>query len=75
MASHHWLLEHISLSVSIIKSMSRFAHEVYVENQVQQQFSHLDSAFYLDTWPFAAFILVVLKLDMMYQLTQVNQIL
>lgn len=31
-------------------------------------------AFYLDTWPFATPILVVLKPDMIYQLTQANQI-
>lgn len=74
MPPHHWLLGHIPLIVSIIRSMPPSAHGLYVGDQIRQLYPHLDSAFYLDTWPFANPILVVLKPDMMYQLTQANQI-
>lgn len=74
MPPHHWLLGHIPLSVSIIRSMPPSAHGLYVGDQIRQRYPHLDSAFYLDSWPFATPILVVLKPDMMYQLTQANQI-
>jgi cytochrome P450 len=74
MPPHHWLLGHIPFSVSIIRSMPPFAHGLYVGDQIRQRYSHLDSAFYLDAWPFATPILVVLKPDMMFQLTQANQI-
>jgi cytochrome P450 len=74
MPPHHWLLGHIPLSVSIIGSLPPYAHGVYVGDQIRQRYPHLDSAFYLDNWPFATPILIVLKPDMMYQLTQENQI-
>ncbi|KAF7886789.1 uncharacterized protein EAF02_003436 [Botrytis sinoallii] len=74
MPPHHWLLGHIPLSASIIGSLPPYAHGVYVGDQIRQRYPHLDSAFYLDNWPLAAPILVVLKPDMMYQLTQANQI-
>jgi sterigmatocystin biosynthesis cytochrome P450 monooxygenase len=54
--------------------MPPFAHGVYIGDQIRQRYPRLDSTFYLDTWPFASPILVVLKPDMMYQLTQANQI-
>ncbi|KAJ8064075.1 hypothetical protein OCU04_007911 [Sclerotinia nivalis] len=59
---------------SIIDGLPPYAHGVYVGDQIRQRYPHLDSAFYLDNWPLAAPILVVLKPDMMYQLTQANQI-
>ncbi|TGO52386.1 hypothetical protein BCON_0142g00120 [Botryotinia convoluta] len=74
MPPHHWLLGHIPLSASIIGSLPPYAHGVYVGDQIRQRYPHLDSAFYLDNWPLAAPILVVLKPDMMYQLTQASQI-
>ncbi|TGO48511.1 hypothetical protein BOTNAR_0471g00110 [Botryotinia narcissicola] len=74
MPPHYWLLGHIPLSASIIGSLPPYAHGVYVGDQIRQRYSYLDSAFYLDNWPLAAPILVVLKPDMMYQLTQSNQI-
>ncbi|TGO36096.1 hypothetical protein BHYA_0135g00010 [Botrytis hyacinthi] len=74
MSPHHWLLGHIPLSASIIGSLPPYAHGVYFGDQIRQSYPHLDSAFYLDNWPLAAPILVVLKTDMMYQLTQANQI-
>ncbi|KAF7900825.1 hypothetical protein EAF00_003046 [Botryotinia globosa] len=74
MPPHHWLLGHIPLSASIIGSLPPYAHGVYVGDQIRQRYPHLDSALYLDNWPLAAPILVVLKPDMMYQLIQANQI-
>ncbi|APA13955.1 hypothetical protein SS1G_11247 [Sclerotinia sclerotiorum 1980 UF-70] len=74
MPPHHWLLGHIPLSASIIGNLPPYAHGVYIGDQIRQRYPHLDSAFYLDNWPLAAPILVVLKPDMMYQLTQANQI-
>ncbi|KAK6605947.1 AflN/verA/monooxygenase [Botrytis cinerea] len=65
MPPHHWLLGHIPLSASIIGNLPPYAHGVYVGDQIRQRYPHLDSAFYLDNWPLAAPILVVLKPDMM----------
>lgn len=74
MPPHNWLLGHILLSANILRDMPPFAHGVYMGDRIRQMYPHLDSAFYLDTWPFAPLILVVLSPDMMYQLTQANQI-
>ncbi|CAD6443213.1 97c81864-a7ad-48b5-a0f3-37be2d77d538 [Sclerotinia trifoliorum] len=74
MPPHYWSLGHIPLSASIIGNLPPHTHGVYVGDQIRQRYPHLDSAFYLDNWPLASPILVVLKPDMMYQLTQANQI-
>jgi cytochrome P450 len=74
MPPHHWLLGHIPLSASVIGSLPPYAHSVYVGDQIRQRYPHLDSAFYLDNWPFVTLILIVLKPDMIYQLMQENQI-
>ncbi|KAF7882262.1 uncharacterized protein EAF01_011714 [Botrytis porri] len=59
MPLHHWLLEHIPLSASIISNLPPYAHGVYIGDQIRQRYPHLDSAFYLDNWPLAAPILVI----------------
>ena len=74
MPPHHWLFGHIALSASIFRSLPPSAHGVYIGDQIRQRFPHLDDAFYLDTWPFGPLILVLLSPDMMFQLTQANQI-
>lgn len=66
MPPHHWLLGDIPLSVSIIRSMPPFSDGVYIGDQIRQRYPRLDSAFYLDTWPFTTPILVVPKPNMMY---------
>ena len=74
MPPHHWLLGHVALSASIFGGLPPHAHSVYVGDQVRQRYPYLEDAFYLDTWPFGPLILVVLSPDLMYQLTQANQI-
>lgn len=74
MPPHHWLFGHIALSANILRSLPPFAHGVYVGDQIRQRYPHLDSAFYLDTWPFGPLMLVLMSPNMMYQLTQATQI-
>ncbi len=74
MPPHHWLFGHVVLSADILVSLPPYAHGVYIGDQVRQRYPHLNDAFYLDTWPFGPLILVLLSPDMMYQLTQANQI-
>lgn len=74
MPPHHWLWGHLPLTAHIVGSLPKLAHGVYLGDQIRQRYPQLNTAFYLDIWPFGTPILVVLKPDMMYQLTQANQI-
>ena len=74
MPPHHWLFGHLGLSANILGSLPPFAHGVYMGDQIRQRYPHLQDAFYLDTWPFGPLILVLLSPNMMYQLTQANQV-
>lgn len=74
MPPHHWLFGHVALSASILGILPPFAHGVYIGDQIRQRYPHLDGAFYLDTRPFGPIFLVLLSPNMMYQLTQANQI-
>ncbi|KAL8744557.1 MAG: hypothetical protein Q9190_003216 [Brigantiaea leucoxantha] len=51
-----------------------FVRKLQRQGFIRQRFPHFDDAFYLDTWPFGPLILVLLSPDMMFQLTQANQI-
>ncbi|MCJ1282012.1 hypothetical protein MMC26_001335 [Xylographa opegraphella] len=70
MPPHHPLFGHIPLSANIIGSFPPYAHGNYLPDQIRQRYPHLDSAFYLDTWPFGPPVLAVVSPDMMYQFTQ-----
>lgn len=74
MPPHHWLLGHVALSANILGSLPPFAHGVYIGDQIRQRYPHLDDAFYLDTWPFGPLMLVLLSPNLIYELTQANQI-
>ena len=74
MPPHHWLFGHVALSAKILRSLPPYAHGVYIGDQIRQRYPHLDDAFYFDTWPFGSLMLIVLSPNMMYQLTQANQI-
>ena len=74
MPSHHWLLGHIALIAKILASLPPLAHGSYLGDQIRQRYPHLNSAFYLDIWPFGPLILVLLSPKVMYQLTQAHQI-
>lgn len=54
--------------------MAPYAHGFYVADKIRQRFPELNSAFYLDIWPFGTPILAVLRPEMMYQLTQATQV-
>ena len=74
MPPHHWLFGHIALMASIIRDMPPLAHGSYLADKIRQRYPQLDSAFYLDTWPFGPVILVLLSPEAMRQLTQATQI-
>ncbi|PSN69360.1 cytochrome P450 [Corynespora cassiicola Philippines] len=74
MPPHSYLFGHIPLLVSIVASLPPRAYGLYVSDSIRKRYPYLDTAFYLDIWPFGPLMLVVLKPDMMYQLTQANQL-
>ncbi|MCJ1245230.1 hypothetical protein MMC30_002433 [Trapelia coarctata] len=70
MPPHHPIFGHIILSAKIIQGFPSYAHGNYLPNQIRRLYPHLDTAFYLDTWPFGPPVLAVISPDMMYQFTQ-----
>jgi hypothetical protein len=50
--------------------MAPYAAGGYIADQVRQRYPELNTAFYLDVWPFSRPVLAILHPDMMYQLTQ-----
>ena len=74
MPPHSWLFGHVALSASILRNLPPYAASVYVSDQTRQRYPYLNHSFCLDTWPFGPLLLVVMSPNMMYQLTQANQI-
>lgn len=74
MPPHHPLWGHLAVSAEIVRSLPPLAHGNYFGDEVRKRYPSLNSAFYLDNWPFSPLILIVLDPDMMYQLTQANSI-
>jgi hypothetical protein len=70
MPPHHWLLGHLPLAAEITKSLAPYAAGGYIADQVRQRYPELNTAFYLDVWPFSRPVLAILNPDMMHQLTQ-----
>lgn len=70
MPPHHWLFGHLSLAAEITKSLPPYAAGGYIADQVRQRYPELNTAFYLDVWPFSRPVLAILNPDMMHQLTQ-----
>ena len=70
MPPHHWLLGHLPLMAEITRSLAPHAAGGYIADQVRQRHPELNTAFYLDVWPFSRPILAILNPNMMHQLTQ-----
>lgn len=74
MPPHHPLWGHLALSAEIVRSLPSLAHGNYLGDEVRKRYPDLNTAFYLDNWPFSPLVLIVLDPDMMYQLTQANSL-
>lgn len=74
MPPHHPLWGHLAVSAEIVRSLPPLAHGNYFGDEVRKRYPSLNTAFYLDNWPFSPLILIVLDPHMMYQLTQANSV-
>lgn len=70
MPPHHWLFGHILVAARVFGGLPPYAHLLLIADQVRRVYPHLDTAFYLDTWPFAPPTLMVICPDMAAQFTQ-----
>lgn len=70
MPPHHLLFGHIPLLAGIVGSLPKRAAHGYLGDQVRRRYPDLDEAFYLDLWPLAPRVLVVMSPDMMHQYSQ-----
>ncbi len=70
MPPHHAILGHIPLCASIFKSLPRDVNLSLLADQVRRRYPYLDSAFYLDLWPFCPTMLIVICPNMTSQFTQ-----
>lgn len=70
MPPHHPLFGHISLTASIIRKLPERAAHNYLGDQIRRRYPHLDEAFYLDLWPFAPRMLVIMSPEIMHQYSQ-----
>lgn len=74
MPPHHPLWGHLALTADIFRSLPPLAHGNYLGDEVRKRYPNLNTAFYLDNWPFGPLVLIVLDPDMSYQLTQANSL-
>ncbi|KAL9108427.1 MAG: hypothetical protein Q9227_006761 [Pyrenula ochraceoflavens] len=70
MPPHQFLLGHLPLAASIFRSLPVDAHPFYLADQIRRRYPQLDSAFYLDLWPFGPPTLMVISPQMAQQFTQ-----
>jgi sterigmatocystin biosynthesis cytochrome P450 monooxygenase len=70
MPPHHPIFGHIALLAGILRNLPPDAHISLFPNEVRRQYPHLDTAFYLDLWPFGPPMLVALSPDIISQFTQ-----
>ena len=67
---HHPFFGHIPLAASIVRSLPKHAAHGYLADQIRRRYPDLNEAFYLDLWPFAPRILMVISPEMVHQFTQ-----
>ena len=70
MPPHHLLFGHILVIGSIVRSLPKRAAHGYIGDQIRRRYPDLDEAFYLDCWPFAPRMLMIVSPEMMHQYTQ-----
>lgn len=70
MPPHHWLFGHIPVVAKIFGGLPPHAHLFFIADQVRRAYPHLDTAFYLDIWPFGPSSLITISPELAYQFTQ-----
>ena len=70
MPPHNPILGHVPLAASIVMALPSHAHHFYLGDQIRRRYPELDTAFYLDLWPFGPTMLMVIAPDIMHQFTQ-----
>lgn len=70
MPPHHLLFGHLPVVASIVRSLPNRAAHGYLADQIRTRYPDLDEAFYLDLWPFAPRMLMVISPQMMHQYSQ-----
>lgn len=70
MPPHHLLFGHLPVVASIVRSLPNRAAHGYLADQIRTRYPDLDEAFYLDLWPFAPRMLMVISPQMMDQYSQ-----
>ena len=74
MPPHHWLFGHIPVMARIFGGLPPHAHPLFIGDQIRQAYPHLDTAFYLDIWPFGPPSLWVISPELVSQFTQDNSL-
>jgi sterigmatocystin biosynthesis cytochrome P450 monooxygenase len=70
MPPHHWLFGHIPVVAKIFRGLPPHAHLLFIADQVRRTCPYLDTAFYLDIWPFGPPSLMVISPELASQFTQ-----
>ena len=71
---HRFLLGHLKFVAGVMGKLPPYIHGVYIADQIRQIYPEMDTAFYLDIWPVGEPHLMLIKPDLVYQLTQANQL-
>ena len=67
---NHWLFGHIPVVVKIFGGLPPQAYLLFIADQVRRAYPHLDTAFYLDIWPFGLPSLMTISPELTAQYTQ-----
>lgn len=70
MPPHHPIFGHILVTARILATLPKDAHGHYIADSMRRRFPDLGPIYYLDTWPFALAVLVVISPDLASQFTQ-----
>jgi hypothetical protein len=74
MPPHTFLFAHLQLVASMMGELPPHIHGVYIADKIRQRYPEMDSAFYLDIWPVGRPFFMLIKPELVYQLTQANQL-
>ena len=70
MPPHSLLFGHLGLVANIFTTLPKHASPAYLGDQIRRRYPELDKAFYLDLWPFAPRMLLIISPEMMHQYSQ-----
>ncbi|PVI06286.1 hypothetical protein DM02DRAFT_609858 [Periconia macrospinosa] len=74
MPPHSFLFGHLTFVAGVLSKLPPHIHGVYLADRIRQLYPEMDTAFYLDIWPVSDPHLMLIKPDLVYQLTQANQL-